>query len=143
MAYGDCAVLPQQQQRHRFSDNIAAPDYNTVFSGNLNSRTFQKLDNPQRGAGDIALAADAERTDIFLVKSIHVLFRRDCLNHFPLVNLFRKRKLDKNPVYLVIRIQPLHQLQKLLLGRLLGKLIRLRLDSDIRACLFLVADIHA
>src|SRR5215204_5212608 len=98
MANRDGRVFPQEKLRHRFADNVAAPDDDGVFARDWNIRTLQNLDNSGGRARDERFLPLRKLADIDRMKTVNVLFGIYRFENLALVNLRRERKLHQNSV---------------------------------------------
>ena len=69
------------------------------------SRFFQKTHHARRRAGNKSLTSRHEGTDRKGVKTVHVFFRGDRLDHADRSEVRRKRELHENPVHLVVGVE--------------------------------------
>ena len=90
-----------------------------------------------RRAGKEALFADKHLAHIDGSKSIHVLFRRDCIDDSLLADMLRKRKLNENTMNGTIGIKLGDKLKKIFLGRFSCKANLARIHPCFRASFLL------
>lgn len=133
------------EQKHslRFSDNVAASDHNTVFALDINSAFGNKLHNPGRRTGKKIIIANHNFSHILRVKSVNVLFRRNCVYNRFFVNMLRQRKLNQYSVDFAVAVKTLNQRFKLLFGGVFRKCVFFGMNPDVLASLFLVVDVNS
>ena len=75
------------------------------------------------------------------MQAVDVLHRIDRPHHARLVDLVGQRRLDEDPVHLVVLVQLFDELDELVLGRRGGQAMVDRLDADLVRSLVLEADV--
>src|SRR5512138_561028 len=108
MAYGDRGIAVQQQQRHRFADDIAASDDNGVPAGNRDLLSIEQLDDARGRAGDQNRAFLHEHSDVDRRQSVDVLLWRDGIEDAlvgPGTHRLRQRRLNEDAVMRIAAIQ--------------------------------------
>src|SRR6476660_4291301 len=69
----DGRVAMQEKECHRLPNDVAAPDDDGMRTGNLDSRSFQQLDDSRRRAGCQRRAALHQPPDVDRMKAVDVL----------------------------------------------------------------------
>ena len=113
MADGNRSVLLDQQQGRRFTDNIAAPDYDRSLAGNRNLASLEDLDQPGGRTGYEARPLGGQKSGIHGVESVNVLVGGNRHQHLRGVDLGRKGQLHQNAVYVVPGVEVSKQLKQL------------------------------
>ena len=102
---GDGAVAIQQQLSHRLAHDIAATDDNGTLARQLDACPLEKDNNSFGRARENAGLVEPKTGHIFGVESIHILSRRNGVNHFLFVNMFRQRQLHQNAINALILVE--------------------------------------
>src|SRR6476659_11302385 len=98
VADGHRRALVQQQSSHRFANDIAAADDQSIYSGDLDAGPLQYLDNARRGARSESGIALHQASGVDRVKAVHVLRRIDPLENSSLVDVLWQGKLNEDAV---------------------------------------------
>ena len=105
MADGDRGVFVQQQQRHGFADDVAAPHHHRALAGDGDPVALQNSMMPAgvhaRGPGKSATSS----ADVEGVKAVHVLLRRQGQQHALGIHLFGHGQLHQDAIDLGARVQ--------------------------------------
>ena len=95
-----------EQESHGFSNNHAASHHDRTLAGGLDAGLLKQADAPKRRAGHKPRRIFHRKLgDIHRMEPIHILAGIDCQNDLRLVDLRRRRGLDKNAVNSRIRIE--------------------------------------
>ena len=152
--HGHRAIFLHQQQRRRHAHDVRTSDDDGVLPGQLHAAPLQEFDAPLGRARREQRFVSLHRqfTDIFRVKPIDILLKRDLRQHSLLVHVFRKRQLHQYPVHLRVGVKLSHRLEHLSLGRRLRDLrvktrdprlfARLALHSHVRLRVLALTDDH-
>ncbi len=89
MGDGDGATVFQQQLRHRFPDDIGAPDYNRVHARQRAVLIAQHHQATERRARHHACLPRSQTANVQDVESVHVFFRDDGVDHQVFVDMIR------------------------------------------------------
>ena len=113
-----------KQESHGFSNNHAASNHDRTLAGGLDASLLKQPDAPKRRAGHkTRWIFHRKLGDIHRMEPIHILARIDRQNDLRLVDLRRRRGLDKNAVNSRIRIEFGNEGQKRRLTCVGGKLV--------------------
>ena len=134
-------VRLQEEQRHRLADERAAPDHDGPLTGDRDAVLAEQVHDAERRRRDERLAAEVELAGAERVQSVDVLHRIDRPHHARFVDLLGQRRLDEDPVDLVVLVQLFDELDELVLGRRGGQAMVDRLDADLLCRLVLEADV--
>src|SRR5712664_699391 len=105
MADGDSGVGVHQEQGHGFADDVAAAEDDGVGAFDLDVVAAQNFHAAGGSAGDQAGASADQATEVDGMKTVHVLGGIDGFQDALGIDLRGKRKLDENPVNVVVAIQ--------------------------------------
>src|ERR1041385_7364799 len=100
MADGHRRMPLQEQTRDWSSDDLTAPYDAGVRAGDFNLVSIQQFNDSGWSARNESRPAHREVTYVRRMKGIHIFGWIDSFNYFRVVDLFRKRKLNQNPVNL-------------------------------------------
>src|SRR4030095_1939626 len=95
----------QQQQSLRLADVVTAPQNDGVGTLDLHIRATKELHHARRCACDERFVSEHKGPDIGGMKAIHILQRVDTFENGVLIDMLRKRKLDKDSVDRIVLIQ--------------------------------------
>ena len=143
MRDADGAALPQQQLRHGFAHDVAAPDDHGIFSGQspgeLILEHHQATQGRARGQG--ARIAIGQSAGIHRVKTVHVLGRIDGFDHPLRADMPGQRQLHQDTVDRRIVVQSFDQGEQFALGDRRGELVRKALHAHLQGLAPLVAHV--
>src|SRR6059058_4232815 len=98
-------ALSHEQKRHWFSDDHAATQHDNVGAGEGDAGFAEQVQTTQRRTRNKAgVIVECELRDIERVKSIHVFARIERANDHGLIDLRRRRRLNKNAMNFLIAI---------------------------------------
>ena len=98
-------ALSHEQKRRWLSDDHAATEHDDVRAGQGDPRFAEQAQTTQRGARNkTSVVVERELCDIERLKSVHILARIERANDGRLVDLRRRRRLNKNAVNRFIAI---------------------------------------
>ena len=81
----------QQQHRHRFAHDIAAPDYYRMFAAKVShTDVFQHFHAARRRAAHKSRLANHQRADVLGMKTVDVLAHRNRFQHMLFGDVFRQ-----------------------------------------------------
>ncbi len=108
MADSDRPVLVQQEHRHRFADNVAAPDHDAFLAAHFDLRRTQQFHHPCRCAGQEFVVANHDFPDILRMERVHILFRGNGRNHSLFIKMPGQRKLNQDTVNVRLSVELVH-----------------------------------
>lgn len=120
---------------------VGGTHHDRVFPLKDIPRIVQQLHHAARGAWPEGREPRRQAAYVEGVKTVHVLLRGDTPDHRHGVYVVRQRRLHQDTVDGGVRIQLVHQLQQLFLGRAHGQIVRPRVDADPLARLSLLAHV--
>ena len=142
MADRNGCIFSQQQQGCGLAHNVGTADDHGVFAVNFGAGRFDHADAARRGAGQKAGLAGLHTAHVDRGKTVHVLFRRDGVNHGALIDLLGQRQLNQNAVYGFVGCQLCNFGQQFFLGGGFRHAQFQTLDAAFAAVLYLAAHIH-
>ena len=101
MTNRDGRVGVEQQQRHWFSHDIAAPDHHGVRAFDRNIAAAENLHHADRCAGHQPRTVGEQVPDIHGMKAVHILRGNNGVENFFGVDLLGQRHLHENTVHVV------------------------------------------
>src|SRR5262245_7893310 len=104
----DGRVDMQEKERHRLTDDVAAPDDDGVRTGDVDARPFQQLDDPRRRTRRQGRPALHEPPYVDRMKTVDVLRGIDRVEHTTLgvgAHRRRERRLHEDAIVNVARVQ--------------------------------------
>ena len=101
----DGGIFFKQHDGHRFSDNIASADDQSVGAGERIVHGFQHFDDAVWRAAAEAADAGHDRTDVDNMETVNVFICTDCLNDFLLVDMTGQGELYKDSIHGIVGIE--------------------------------------
>ena len=113
----DGRVRLQEQHRGGPAHDLAAADDDRLLARRVDAVRGEELHAAGRRRGDVERRAEVEVAGVDGMEAVDVLVRRDGVRHLRLVDVLRERKLDEDPVDLVVRVQLVDEREHVRLGR--------------------------
>ena len=93
MAYGYCGIARigflHHQGSHRFADNIAASEYDALFSGSFYVITFQQFEDAVGSSGYITRKSDGHTAYVDRVEAVYIFTVINRFDYFLFGDMFR------------------------------------------------------
>src|SRR4051812_16287191 len=105
MTDGDRSRFVQQQERSRLTDDVGATYDYGVLAGDGKIAALEYLDNARRRAGLKAGLTALQSAGIHRVKAVDILIRGDGFEEAFSTDVFWKRKLNEDAVYIFTRVE--------------------------------------
>ena len=143
MAHRDGGVALLQQDRDGLADDIAAADHDRMGTGERNAVAVEHGEYAEGGTRDQPRVAKQQAAKIQRMQRVHVLRRFDRLGHGLWRDLLRERKLNQDSVDAVVAVEPIDQVEELLLARRFRQQVFGGRGTDPRAGALLALDVGA
>ena len=141
MGNGHGTAIPQQQLRHGFAHDVGSPNHHRVEARQAAMVIAQHHQTAQRRARHHGFLTRAQKTHIGDMEPVHILFRRNRIDHQILIEVPRQRQLHQNAMHLWIRVQLVNQGEQISLGRVRLQLMLVRVHADLDGLFAFGADI--
>ena len=123
MHHTDAAIGLQQQGRHGLADDVGATHHHGVQAAQVTEGFVQQAHATAGRAGCEDLVALHQPANVFTMKPVHVLDRRNGLDHRLFIDVRRQWQLHQNAVHARVGVEALDQLQHLLLADIVGQAV--------------------
>ena len=131
----------EQQGCHGFADDVRAADDHCVLAAQVTAGVFEQPHAAAGRAGRQRIAPLAQAADVFAVKTVDVLARRDGLQDTGFFDVCRQRQLQEDAVDAVVCVQFGDQLEQLRLGGVSAQAVLQRADPGLFSAQDLVAHV--
>jgi hypothetical protein len=110
---GPCLLL-QKDVCNGLAHNVRSSNHNNLGSICFHARPNKELLDSSRSSRKIIRFPNHQFSDIDRVKSVHIFFRIDGIEHPGLVDVFRQRQLDQNPMNFRILVIVVDEFEELI-----------------------------
>ena len=134
-------MLGEKQHRHGLPDDLASSDDDGLLALELHTMLGEHHHHPRRRRRHEERLAEKEEPCVRRMEPVDVFRRVDRAKNLRLVHVLRERKLDENPVDVVVNVQLGDEIEDLVLRRVGREAMVARVDACLVRGLVLAADV--